>query len=308
MRQIRKQNGAFSGSDRIPKGRAPDTITPGCLVLEGGAFRAVYGEGVLDALMRAGLNFQCTIGVSAGALNGFNYVSGQIGRAARINLNYRHDSRYVGLGAYRTSGSVIGFRFAFEDFDRIEPLDRARFFDPARRFLAVATDCRTGQPVYFEKGRCGDIFRAICASASMPYFSRPVEVDGITCLDGGCCQKIPYQWALDQNFEKIVLVRTLTMDFRREEKASDQKLANLVYGRKYPAFAAVQGQSAAAANRQCDEIEALAAAGRIFVIAPSKDLGISKLEKDVNRLAAWYVLGYNDCKRALPALKAWLRS
>ena len=76
MEQRRKKNGAFAGSDRIPKGSAPDTVTPGCIVLEGGAFRAVYGEGVLDALMWAGLNFQCTIGVSAGALNGFNYVSG----------------------------------------------------------------------------------------------------------------------------------------------------------------------------------------------------------------------------------------
>ena len=87
----------FSGIGNLPNGDASDIITEGCIVLEGGAFRGVYGEGVLDALMEADINFRCTIGVSAGALNGANYVSGQIGRSARINLRYRYDSRYVGL-------------------------------------------------------------------------------------------------------------------------------------------------------------------------------------------------------------------
>ena len=46
-------------------------------------------------LMEAGINLSCTVGVSAGALNGMNYVSGQIGRSGRLNLTYRHDSRYA---------------------------------------------------------------------------------------------------------------------------------------------------------------------------------------------------------------------
>ena len=53
------------------------------------------------ALMQFEINMQCTVGTSAGALNGFNYVAGQIGRSARINLGYRHDSRYVGLEAFK---------------------------------------------------------------------------------------------------------------------------------------------------------------------------------------------------------------
>ena len=52
----------FSGLVYLPKGRADDTVIEGCIVLEGGAFRGVYGEGVLDALMEAGINMQTTIG------------------------------------------------------------------------------------------------------------------------------------------------------------------------------------------------------------------------------------------------------
>ncbi|HAM31596.1 MAG TPA: patatin family protein, partial [Erysipelotrichaceae bacterium] len=40
----------FSGLVYLPKGQASDNIIEGCIVLEGGAFRGVYGEGVLDAL------------------------------------------------------------------------------------------------------------------------------------------------------------------------------------------------------------------------------------------------------------------
>ena len=46
----------FSKIDKIPRGRASNKISKLCLVLEGGAFRGLYSEGVLDALMLAGIN------------------------------------------------------------------------------------------------------------------------------------------------------------------------------------------------------------------------------------------------------------
>ena len=107
----------FSKIDKIPRGRATDKISKVCLVLEGGAFRGLYGEGVLDALMLAGINAECTIGVSAGAMNGMNYVSGQIGRAARVNLTYRHDSRYIGLKAIKNNGGMVGFDFVMNHIE-----------------------------------------------------------------------------------------------------------------------------------------------------------------------------------------------
>ena len=69
---------AYSGVAALPTGQYTGPLTPGCMVLEGGAFRGVYTSGVLDALLQAGIQMQCTIGVSAGALTGLNYVAGQI--------------------------------------------------------------------------------------------------------------------------------------------------------------------------------------------------------------------------------------
>ena len=66
------------------------------LLLEGGSLRGLYTAGALDTLMEENIYFPAVAGVSAGALNGVNYVARQPGRAASINLRYRHDPRYFG--------------------------------------------------------------------------------------------------------------------------------------------------------------------------------------------------------------------
>ena len=64
----------------IPVGRARGQLTKGCLVIEGGAFRGLYNQGVMDFFMENNLNFECVIGVSAGAMAGLNYAAGQVGK------------------------------------------------------------------------------------------------------------------------------------------------------------------------------------------------------------------------------------
>ena len=51
----------YSRIDEIPEGRASEKITQGCLVLEGGAFRGLYTQGFLDALMLNDINLSCVI-------------------------------------------------------------------------------------------------------------------------------------------------------------------------------------------------------------------------------------------------------
>jgi predicted patatin/cPLA2 family phospholipase len=297
----------YSKYDRLPKGSAPDTITPGCLVLEGGAFRGCYTTGVLDCLMRHGLNFECTVGVSAGALNGYNYAAGQIGRAARFNLGFRHDSRYVGLKASIRNKGAIGFDFLFENYpDAIEPFDEERFSDPRRRFIAVATDCETGETAYLEKGKVSDITKAVAASASMPFISKMVELDGHKYLDGGISDKIGYSFALKEGYEKIIVVNTRPADFRKKDNGSDRRTAKVIYGKKYPSLTEKLSHVIEMENEERDELELLAASGRVFMLSPSKTISVGRLEPDMEKLGRLYALGYHDAKTALPKIREYL--
>ena len=290
---------------KIPRKQAPDTIISGCIVLEGGGFRGMYTSGVLDCLMEQGINFSCTVGVSAGALNGLNYAAGQIGRSARFNLQYRWDSRYVGVQAYRANHGIIGFDFVLDEYNRFDPLNAEVFYRQDRRFVAVATSCLTGKAEYFEKGKCRELMKAVQASASIPYVSRPVEVEGVPCLDGGCADRVPFQWAVDQGYEKILVVRTRTRDFRAEPNPRASHVAKRFYWR-YPEFSQVLAETDEIYNRQCDRMEELEAQGRIFYLTPSEAPDVKVLEKDLGKLLSLYQLGYRDAQAQLPALRAYL--
>ncbi len=305
-REKAKELKVYSGIDNVPIGTASDNIIDGCMVLEGGGFRGVYTSGVLDFLMENGINMQATVGVSAGALIGANYVSGQIGRAARINLRYRHDSDYIGIGAIKRNDGIVGFDFMYSELDKIESLDKERFKDPSRRFVAVATNCLTGKEEYFDKEDCSDIFQAVRASASLPFVSKMVDIDGKPYLDGGCACKIPYKWALEQGYEKIIVVKTRDDSYRKpESKHQVETVCDVTY-RNYPEFAHSLATSDERYNRECDEVEELRKEGRIFVISPSQPVTVGRMETDMEKLGEFYLLGYEDAKRSFEELKEYL--
>lgn len=301
--KARKEKKVFSGLDKLPNGKASDKVTPGCLVLEGGALRGVYTSGVLDALMENDINLSVVVGVSAGALNGLNYVSGQIGRSARITLAYRHDSRYFGVKAIPKNKSIYGFKFLFDVYDAMDPFDYDTFNNSERRFIAAATSCDNGQQVYYEKGKCPDIIEACRASSAMQILSLPVVVDGVKCLDGGVSRRIPIQFAIDEGFDKIVVVRTRDREYRKKPKIARSQA--LVYA-QYPEFADALRHSNLEYNKECDIIEKMEEEGKLFQIIPTKVVEVGRLEKDMEKLGALYYEGYNDALAAIPALKKYL--
>lgn len=301
MKEIKK----YSGLSKIPSGTAGNQIQKGCLVIEGGAFRGLYNQGVLDAMMENDINIHTVIGVSAGALAGMNYVSGQIGRSARANLGYRFDSRYVGIKALKNSRSILDVGFLLDTFEEYEPLDCARLESEDRHFVAVTTNCITGKTAYYDKDNCSNILDAIKASASMPYITPMVDIDGVPCLDGGCSCKIPYQWALDQEFEKIIVIKTRERGFRKNVK--DNSIAKSFY-KRYEAFAESLIHSDENYNRQCQELDELEANKRILVIAPSQPVRVGRIEKDLEKLGDLYWLGYHDTINQLEQIKKYLHS
>lgn len=302
----RERKKAWSGYDSIKTAHAPETVIPGCIVLEGGSFRGCYTTGVLDVLMENGINMQTVIGTSAGALNGYNYVAGEIGRAAKINLGYRHDHRFFGARTAAKNHGVVGFDFILDGIEEELPFDRERFDDPARRLIVTVTDCESGEVRYCEKGVTEDFQKAVQASASMPFVSEMVEVDGRLCLDGGCAVKIPYKWALENGYEKILVIRTRTLDFvRPDEGKRFEELTERIY-KNYPKLIELLETQSEQYNAACEDLKALHESGRVFQLCPSGSINVGTLEGDMERLGALYLLGRCDALIALPEIKKYL--
>ena len=79
------------------------------IVVEGGGMRGIYGAGVLDVLLENDIKADGLIGVSAGAIHGCSFVSGQKGRSIRYNLKYSRDPRYMSMRSLIRTGICLGW-------------------------------------------------------------------------------------------------------------------------------------------------------------------------------------------------------
>lgn len=154
-------------------------MTKGALVLEGGSLRGVFTAGVLDVFMEQGIEMSYVNGVSAGSMCGMSYVSKQIGRTIKVDLDYVNDKRFLSFRNMVKNRSIFNFDFLFGELcDTLVPFDYDTFWKSRQTFEVVATRCKTGKPEYFEKSSCDDFVSAVKASSSIPILSGMIPVKG----------------------------------------------------------------------------------------------------------------------------------
>lgn len=277
------------------------------LVVEGGALRGVHTAGMMDVLMEEAISFDCVIGVSAGSLNSYSFLTRQIGRSAKVNIEYMNDPRYFSRRRFLSRKSVFNFDFMFGELSHhLVPLDFDVLEAAPERFLITATDIDTAQPVYFEKGICSDLFKAGAASASMPLVSPPVQLDGHTCLDGGIADAVPYRKALDDGYQKVVVLLTRHRGYRKPPLSSGAKALYRRIFRRRPALLEKMLTVPQRYNEKMAEIDRLEAEGTLYVMRPSYPITIPRMEQDRKKLQALYRQGLADGKDQLSGLIDYL--
>lgn len=261
------------------------------LILEGGGLRGVFTCGVLDYFMDHGITFPLTVGVSAGACNGLSYMSGQRGRAKASNIDLMEKHHYVGLKYLFSQGCIMDFKLLFEDFPtKIIPYDYDTYFSNPDRYVMVTTNCLTGQAEYLEERKSSDrVMDIVRASSSLPYVCKITHVDGIPMLDGGIADSIPIEYALNQGYEKAVVVLTRQRGYRKKE--TSHPITKLFY-RKYPHLQRAIAERNTKYNKTLDLIDKLESEGKVIVISPEKPVEADRMETDTTKLSALYEEGY----------------
>ena len=278
------------------------------LVLEGGAMRSLFTSGVLDVLMDNNIDIDCTVGVSAGALVGSNYISNQKGRTAKININYCNDNKYIGVGAIKNNKGLVGFDYLFGgEIAKYNPFDEKEFLNSKKRFVTGITNCITGKTEYYDKSP-ENTYKLLQASSSMPLVSKVVEINGKPYLDGAIDCNVPIDWALEQGYERIVVVLTRNKDYRKNPVSNKmRKMYKLVY-KKYPNLLKTMYDRPDKYNQTYDKIDQLEKENKIFVFRPENNVDISRLERDQDKLKALYEEGKNETENRLSDLKKYLNS
>ncbi|MFC3927176.1 patatin-like phospholipase family protein [Streptococcus caprae] len=274
------------------------------LALEGGGMRGLYTAGVLDAFMEADIRVDGIVGVSAGALFGVNYVSGQKGRALRYNKHFAKDPNYMGFRSWLTTGNMVNKDFTYYKVPfELDVFDEAAFEESSVDFYSVATNIETGKAEYHLITDVRQEMELLRASSALPLVSRVVEWQGKKYLDGGLSDSIPIDFAKSLGFDKLIVVLTRPLDYRK--KASSPLPYKLAY-RKYPKFVEVASKRYLHYNKAVEKIAEQEMQGELFAIRPSQNLVIGRLEKDSDKFDEIYGIGVADAEAALPELRAYL--
>lgn len=274
------------------------------LVLEGGAMRGLYTAGVLDVFLDNNIKVDGIIGVSAGVLFGVNYLSKQKGRGIRYNKKFAKDKRYMGMRSFLTTGNIVNKDFAYYEIPtKLDIFDEETFEKSDTDFWATVTNIETGEAEYIKLEKPIDQMEVLRATSAMPLVSKIVEWNNKKYLDGGVSDSIPVEKCKSMEYDKIIVVLTRTIEYRK--KKANSLLAKTKY-KKYPKLVRIMENRYKKYNETVEKIIDMENKKEIFVIRPSKDLKLKRIEKDVDKLQAMYDLGISDCKKCLEELKEYI--
>lgn len=289
-----------------------ETITPNTslssvgLVLEGGGLRGMFTNGILDVFMKNGIRFDAVVGVSAGVLFGCNYKSNQPSRALRYNLRYKDNIEYMSWKSLIKTGNYVNERFSYHLLPyMLDPFDFNEFKKNPMKFYAVCTDIERGCSVYHEIDDANRIgMRWMQASASMPVFAKPVEIDGRYYLDGGITDSIPLKFIQEKGFKKNIVILTQPADFRKK-KAHVGLIMKLLLNR-YPMVAELMARRHVMYNNELDYIHSELKKGDTFLICPDEKLDIGRLSMKEDKILRVYEAGVEKAQQLLPQIKDFI--
>ncbi len=278
------------------------------LVLEGGGMRGAYTAGVLDYLMEKDIRFPYVIGVSAGANNGANYVADQRDRNQKVFVEMVKDDRYAGIKNLIKDGSYFGMDFIFKKLpDEIVPFDYDTFANSDTVFKAAVTNCNTAEPEYFKANDYDPRFfgqRILRASSSIPLIAKPVKIFGKYYYDGGIADPIPLEKAMEDGYEKNVIVLTKHKGFRLKQRRSSILFKLLI--RDYPQLVDKLRKRYKIYNDTMDLIEKMEKQNKVFVFRPQRDLNMHGLEVNPEVLLQLYKRGRKETKAKFDKFSDWI--
>lgn len=279
------------------------------IVFEGGAYRTLFSCGVMDAFIEKDIYPDYVIGTSAGAAYSTSYLSKQKGRMLDVILKYGHDKRYFGINNMVDAKNrcIYNLKFSYETIpNELIPFDYDAFKAWGGEFYAVCTNVETGKAEYFPytgDDRTNTVLKATCA---LPMLFPYIYIDGVPYLDGGLSDSIPFEKALADGSDRLVVVLTREQGYKKTTSSSAKIMARAYV--KYPELSKDLLKRAGRYNRCIRRLEKMEKEGKLIVIRPTSTKGFSRLEHDQQKILNLYADGYNKGLEISDKVKDYFRN
>lgn len=177
------------------------------IALGSGAARGWAHIGVLQMLERAGLKPDIVVGTSIGSVVGGCYIAGKLDELEGFarSLTRRQVFRLLDFN-FAGSGLISGQRLSEALGEHLKDL---RIEQMDRKFVAIATELKTGHELWLSKGR---LVPAMHASYALPGIFRPVKIKNRWLVDGALVNPIPVSVCRALG-ARIVIAVNLNWDF-----------------------------------------------------------------------------------------------
>ena len=277
------------------------------LVLEGGALRAIYSSGVCDALLEGGIMTDYFVGVSAGVAYGVSYLSRQPRRNLEVATRFAPDRRYMGMNNLldKNNRSYFGLEFSYQRIPKeLVPFDYDALEAYPGTAEAVVTNLNTGAADYLPIPRDDDPEKVIQATCAMPLLFPIYHIKGQPYLDGGISDGIPWQRALDQGCDRVVVVLTRPRDYMKKADKT-LRLIKRTY-KDYPEFIKLMERRHTIYNESRAALFEAEKQGKVLVIAPKSTLGVKRTERNTEKLRLLWAAGYQDVMDRMDEIREYL--
>ena len=280
------------------------------LVLEGGAHRTVFSCGVMDAFLDSGIHADYVIGSSAGITYAISYISRQNGRNREMLRRFVRSPKYAGFRHLINprNRAYYNLRFLFDTIpNELLPFDYAAFNAFEGEALAAVTNIRTGKAEYLPVTGDDTKWKVLQATCALPLLFQPIEINGEKYADGGVADSIPFEKAIADGCDRIIVVLTRERSYRKEQE-SMMRFAAGRQKRKHPEYAEAMLHRHEEYNETIDKLSEEEKNGGIYVIAPEDTLDVGRTDKRVDKLMALYAQGYACTMQQMPALRKYLEN
>lgn len=278
------------------------------IILEGGAMRSIYTAGIMDFYLDKNIHIPNMLAVSAGAYAGMNYVSNQRGRILDAVVKPMETEHMLGFRVLMKTGDFFNMDLLFNRIPREDcPFDFEAFQKSGKRFITSTTNCLTGECVYYDKFKDLDEFLKIIRVAnSLPLLSRVGYIDDTPMMDGGMADAIPIQKALDEGWDKIIVVLSRDINYRKIPGGDsyDNFLTKLVY-HKYKELLKTIKSRPDYYNHSLDVVYELEQQGKAFVYRP-EGITLTNKESNPDVLRHYYQVGYEHAEARYDELMEFL--
>ena len=146
------------------------------------------------------------------------------------------------------------------------------------------------------------------ASASIPVLSPPVEIDGMPYVDGGLAiPLVPFYDELPFPVKKSVYILTRPISYRKRQMPYFlRKMAEAVWGRKYPAIVDSMCTIPERYNARLEKILQMEKEGDVFIFRPENPVKVSRAERNPAKLRVLHGEGYRIGMMRFDELMRWL--